>query len=512
MRTLHTVILAVMLTALGVGVAAWKHLSFGFPLTPNPETAVWTVEARARLQTDGGPMRVEVPVPDRLHGYKIIEEDFISATFGAVPDGSGESRRVVWTARDPGHEPVLYYRMQLAETGERGDPPQSPAPKYPDPPDYDESVGAAITSLLDEVRQKSADVGSFARQLVLQYARNESDDRIQLLEGRTQTAREHVEQLAYMLAGARIPARTVWTVELADGLRDGRLEPWLQVYTGARWRTLDPVTGDMGLPANRLVWTVDDGTGVRVYGGRLDGWQIAATRTQRDVLTVARQRAAEVGSRVVELSLISLPVQSQQLFRLLLVLPVGALIVVVMRNVVGVQTFGTFMPVLIAFAFRETQLWLGIGLFCATVALALLVRFYLERLRLLLVPRLAAVLTVIVALIAVISVASHHMGVDRALSVGLFPIIVLAMTVERMSVVWEESGPGDALKQGVGSLLVAIMAYGLMTRPWLQHAMFIYPELLLVVFALALLFGRYTGYRLAELWRFRSVLRQDPGA
>ncbi|MEX1081735.1 MAG: UUP1 family membrane protein [Halofilum sp. (in: g-proteobacteria)] len=499
-----------MLAAIGLGVAAWKHVSFGFPLTPDPETAVWTVEARARLQADGGPMRVEIPVPDQLHGYKIIEEDFISATFGAVPDDSGETRRVVWTARAPGSAPVLYYRMQLAESGERGDPPQSPAPTYPDPPEYDESLGAAITSLLEEVRQKSADVGSFARQLVLHYARNETDDRIQLLEGRTDSAHEHVEQLAYVLADARIPARTVWTLELAEGLRNGRLEPWLQVYTGARWRVIDPVTGDMGLPHDRLLWAVDDGAGVRVYGGELEGWQIAATRTQRDVLTVASQRAAEAGSRVVDLSLISLPVQSQQLFRLLLVLPVGALIVVLMRNVVGVQTFGTFMPVLIAFAFRETQLWLGMALFCATVALALVIRFYLERLRLLLVPRLAAVLTVIVALMAVISVASHHLGVDRALSVGLFPIIVLAMTVERMSVVWEESGPADALKQGVGSLIVAVMAYGVMTRPWLQHVMFIYPEMLLVVFALALLFGRYTGYRLFELWRFRSVLRQDP--
>ena len=314
--------------------------------------------------------------------------------------------------------------------------------------------------------------------------------------------------MADVLAGARIPARTVWTLQLAEGLRSRRLDPWLQVYTGARWRTIDPASGNFGLPKDRLIWTVGDRSELNVRGARLQTWQIAATRTQRDVLTVAGQRAAEAGSRVMDFSLTSLPVQTQNLYRLLVVLPVGGLLVVLMRNVVGVQTFGTFMPVLIAFAFRETQLWLGIVLFCATVALALGIRFYLERLHLLLVPRLASMLTVIVLLMAAISLFSHHLGLERALSVGLFPIIVLAMTVERMSVVWEEVGPGDALVQGAGSLLVAVLAYCVMTLPQLQHLLFVFPELLLVVLALTLVFGRYTGYRLSELWRFRAALRR----
>lgn len=510
MRTVHTVIVAAVLAAAGIGIAAWKHFTFGFPLHSDPETEVWTVEARARLHADGGPMRVEMPIPDRLSGLEAIEEDFISATFSAVPDDGNEPRRVVWTARDPGSNPVLYYRMHLAERAERDGSTPVSAPAYPDPPDYHEPFDAAITGLLDEVRAKSADVDSFARQLVLQYAHSPNDDRIQLLKGQTESAYEHVEQLAHVLAGERIPARAVWTLELTDGLRSGQLDPWLQVYTGSRWQTINPQTGDMGLPDGRLVWAVDDGKGMAVYGGRLEEWEVAATRTQRDMLTVARQRAAQSDWPVVQMSMISLPVNTQNLYKLLLVLPVGALLVVVMRNMVGVQTFGTFMPVLIAFAFRETQLYVGIVLFCATVALALGIRFYLDRLRLLLVPRLAAVLTAVVLLMALISLASHHLGLERALSVGLFPIVVLAMTVERMSVVWEESGPGDAFKQGLGSLVVAIMAYGVMTRPGVEHLLFIYPELLLVVFALAVLFGRYTGYRLTELWRFRSVLRTGP--
>ena len=92
-------------------------------------------------------------------------------------------------------------------------------------------------------------------------------------------------------------------------------------------------------------------------------------------------------------------------------IPIGALVILFLRNFVGVKTFGTFMPVLVALAFRETLLW-GIVLFVVIVSLGLLIRFYLERLRLLLVPRLTVVLTVVVLLMAGISVLSHKLGIQ----------------------------------------------------------------------------------------------------
>ena len=39
----------------------------------------------------------------------------------------------------------------------------------------------------------------------------------------------------------------------------------------------------------------------------------------------------------------------------------------------------------------------------------------------------------------------------------------------------------------------------------LQLTFFVYPEILLTVAALQILLGRYTGYRLSELYRFRSL-------
>ena len=132
-----------------------------------------------------------------------------------------------------------------------------------------------------------------------------------------------------------------------------------------------------------------------------------------------------------------------------------------------------------------------------------------DRLKLLAVPRLASVLIVVILLMGLISIISYKLGMPRGLSVALFPMVIMTMTIERMSVVWEENGPGEALQQGAGSLLVAAFAYLLMNIELLRYFVFVFPESLLLVLAMTLLLGRYSGYRLTELLRF-EVLGREP--
>ncbi len=91
-------------------------------------------------------------------------------------------------------------------------------------------------------------------------------------------------------------------------------------------------------------------------------------------------------------SLHYLPVEEQSMFRMLLLLPLGALLVAFMRIVIGIKTSGTFMPVLIAIAFVQTSLLPGLIAFITVVGLGLMLRGYLARLNLLLVSRISALI------------------------------------------------------------------------------------------------------------------------
>jgi MFS family permease len=132
----------------------------------------------------------------------------------------------------------------------------------------------------------------------------------------------------------------------------------------------------------------------------------------------------------------------------------------------------------------------------------------MERLHLMLVPRLGVVLTVVAAL-AVIggAMAGPHWRVDAR---GLvLPLAVAALLVERFSVCRDEEGPGLAWRLLGGTLLVAAAILGLLHWPWLGRVMPAMPELELLVLAGLLLLGRYAGYRLSELIRFRGLTRGD---
>jgi hypothetical protein len=173
---------------------------------------------------------------------------------------------------------------------------------------------------------------------------------------------------------------------------------------------------------------------------------------------------------------------------------------------VGVRTSGTFMPVLIALAFIQTTLLVGLIIFLGLVGAGLWIRSYLSQLNLLLVSRVAAVIIVVIVLMAVLAVTSYKLGLDQALTVTFFPTVIIAWTIERMSILWEEEGGHEVLIQGGGSLLVAILAYLAMSTAIIEHLTFNFPELLLSLLGVILLLGKYTGFRLSELYRFRDLV------
>lgn len=511
MRNLPVYIISALLIAAGLALCAYKTKEFGLPLTPQDDAYVWTVEARASFVARGGPTKARLLIPTAPPGFERLDEDFISSGFGVSSEPAGLNRSALWAVRRATGSQVLYYRLTLYSDPSAEDIHTDAFPGYPRIPDYGEATQTAVNALLADVRSESADIATFARELIERMNQDAADSVVNTLRKQVDTPAEWARWLVDVLAGARIPARVVWGLPLVDGARDATLVPYIEVHNEQRWIPMSPTTGEVGFPPDFLVWRIGNDPLLAVEGGARPDVGFAITRSQRQVVTIARDRADNQGSALMDYSLFSLPVQTQNVYRVLLTVPLGAFLVVLLRNVIGVKTFGTFMPILIALAFRETRLLYGMLLFSLIVALGLALRFALERLKLLLVPRLASVLIIVIILMLIVSMISHQLGLDRGLSIALFPMVILAMTIERMSLVWEEHGPSEAILQGLGSLTVAALGFLVMSHPALVHLIFVFPELLLVLLGGCLLLGRYTGYRLAEFWRFRAVLMGRTG-
>ena len=147
----------------------------------------------------------------------------------------------------------------------------------------------------------------------------------------------------------------------------------------------------------------------------------------------------------------------------------------------------------------------GVAIFLLILMVGIWMRSLFSRLDMLLVARIAAVVVLVVILMAAISIVSYKLGIEQALTVTFFPMIIIAWTIEHMSILWEDDGPMEVLIQTTGSLVVAILSYLVMTSSYVEHWMFNFPEMLLGLLGLIIIHGQYTGYRLSELMRFSRM-------
>jgi len=508
MKKIHIFVVAICLTVIGLSLFLYKALILDFPLVPETKSFIWDIEARVTFIARNEPVKVSLFILDKPQKFAILNENFISRGYGLSTAREGGNRKVTWSIRKDKGEQSLYYRASVRRV-DRKDKTDPTTPPELESPEFQDAALASAQTIISELREKSADLDTLVSQLFKRLNSSKPDDDVSTLLDKQNLPHKKMDLAVKLLAYAGIPARTVHGIRIEEGRRESPLIHWLEVYDEKEWKSYDPNTGERGLPRDYLAWWRGKDPLVKLKGGE----NLRVTLSVNYNLEEAVRAAIGLGKikrrLLLEYSLFSLPIRTQAVYHILLLVPIGAFILVILRNVVGVQTFGTFMPVLIGLAFRETELAWGLIMFSLLVGIGLGIRLYFEHLKLLVVPRLASVLIVVVLMMAAISVLTHKLGLERGLSVALFPMVILTMTIERMSIVWEEQGPPEALKQGLGSLLVATIAYLVMTIKYVDHLIFVFPELILVILAGTILMGRYSGYRLLELRRFKALTESD---
>lgn len=510
LKDLHVKILALLLALAAIILVYVKVTELGLPLNPEETRDAWTIEAKIDYTAKGSSAKLAFYIPRHMPGFDQLDESFVSSNYGLALDDTGVNRVANWAVRRANGPQSLYYRIEVAPTALSQTLGKMDVPQYPKVPDYDPMLKPAIMAVLEEARQSSADIFTFTRALLRHLSNDNNEENVVLLRKQAPTPVEWVRMVQQVLAGARIPSRVVYVLPLVDGARRAALVPRLAVFNGSEWRAFNTETGLPGLDDDLLLWRVGDDPLVRVSGGSPAEVSFSMVRQSKSMVFLAERRAAQSYSKVMAFSMFSLPVQTQSVYRILLLLPLGALIVVVLRNIVGFSTFGVFMPILIALSLRESAFLQGVLLYGLLISLGLGMRFYLERLQLLHVPRIAAVLVIVLITMTLLSLLFHKLSIPQGLSIALFPVVIIAMTIEHMSVVWEERGPFEAFLQLLGSFVAAGLGYFFMQHPLTIHLMFIFPELSLLILAIILLIGRYRGYRLTELWRFREVIWGSP--
>jgi len=442
--------------------------------------------------------------------------------FSYEPIARDGNRVGVWTADGvSGHEIASYQaQVRIRQTDYRippgiGLPHSYPAEiaRYLEASDQIQSDAPAIRSLADSLTAPAGDVLSRTRAIydfVLNEIQNSEYentlDAVTTLKWGEAFCGGKSRLLAALFRAGNIPARMVGGVIMRSGSKRVS-HAWVEAWINGVWVPFDPLNDHFAeRPGNYLVLYRGDHALITRTSNSNFRYVFNTKKWRTSPEEALTPESASIFNTYLLWNLFREAHISLNLLRILLVLPIGVVVIVLFRNVVGIATFGTFMPALIAAAFRDTGLVWGTTLFFVVLIVGLTVRAFLERMQLLQTPRLAIVLTFVMFFMLVIAYAGVRGGVLEAARVSMFPIAILTVTVENAFVRMQDRGVVDTARILFGTLLVVWAAYLVMDNYFIQAIVFAFPELLLAILAVYLVVGRWVGLRFFELYRFRRLL------
>lgn len=190
---------------------------------------------------------------------------------------------------------------------------------------------------------------------------------------------------------------------------------------------------------------------------------------------------------------------------LILLTPLAAMLITVFRNAIGIQTFGTFLPMLIAMSFLTTGFFFGALLFIVVIAVTGIFHYPLGKLGLLTLPKLAIILTTVEAVFLFLIYLGYKWDIAILLKTSLFPVVILTFATERFIKTSTDKGYGSAIVLALKTLLVSSFCYVIYKSIVFAYLFIVFPELFLCIIAINLSLGTWIGLRMSEVVRFRSL-------
>jgi hypothetical protein len=200
---------------------------------------------------------------------------------------------------------------------------------------------------------------------------------------------------------------------------------------------------------------------------------------------------------------------------LILFLPIVVTVITFFRQIVGIKAFGIYTPAMITFAFLIIGMQAdsslngakyGTAIFIMVIIVGTLSRVFMKRFRLLYLPRMAIVITLVAFITLGVLMISGFFQRTGLANVSIFPILIMITLVEKFVSTQIEKGSRIAIILSVETLVISLIAYFLIS--WLPLVFFVkkYPLAVLVTILVNIFLGHWSGLRLTEYVRFNKLI------
>lgn len=213
MNKKHLYILCGLLVLIGTALTLYRALFLEFPFTPRETTATWRVEARVSFEAQGAPTKATLMVPRSEPGLTLLDESFVSPTYGLTTASPNENRIGVFSKREARGLQTLYYRAVIHRTLTLEKPAKEPEPVL-QRSRYKDAELVAARQIVSSLEEQSADNETFVRLLFARLKDPQAGGPARLLIGSVSQSKgpvgaRRVDVAVRVLGEARIPARAV---------------------------------------------------------------------------------------------------------------------------------------------------------------------------------------------------------------------------------------------------------------------------------------------------------------
>ena len=519
------------LTAIGLAVGALALMTTRYavmgdevklPLGPNKWKVTMVVQG-----TGGGDVRLQTAAPLGIGRQHVLKEQYASDQLLSKPPEARnpDRRQVLWQSRAGANDgpfrasceynvaievPHPTAAMDRMSTGAYAAPKPG---EHLDPESRNAGDTEAIArqaAELCEGKENKTDMTEALFRFVTLQIKNEpttsghSARALECLKEKTGDCAAKSRLLVALLRSRGIPARIVTGVTLTKGPQQ-RGHYWVEAWVYDHWISLCPFYDHFRhVPSTYLVFGFGDKPMVR---GRNTQEVDAVFLVEHLPVVEAAAGASPLMTFFRSISLYMLPPAEQRLVEILLLLPLAALIICVFRNVIGINSFGTFAPALVGLSFREFHSLAGFLVFVTILLIGWLMRRVLDHYHLLQVPRVSMMLTLIMMVLITLIIVANLEDLPATKYISLFPLVILTGMVERFWTLETEDGTTSSFRTLVCTMGIAATISILCGLHTVVDQLFRFPETLGLIMAAQLLIGRYTGYRFMELLRFRDFVK-----
>lgn len=191
---------------------------------------------------------------------------------------------------------------------------------------------------------------------------------------------------------------------------------------------------------------------------------------------------------------------------MLLSLPLIATMLAFLKQVIGITTFGLYLPSVIALSFLALGPAVGIAFLLFILITGYGVRAFTRRWRMLYIPKVAIIITVVSFTLLLLLGIGAYFGLTLS-GDTIFILLIMSTISESFLNLKTEEGLISAIIAIAETILAALLCVLIVEWSVLRAAILAYPELILLTLLINIFLGRYTGLRLVEYFRFREVFK-----